>query len=69
MFQNMTLRPTELILSRRRLTLITLILSPYRSVHTLCLSYTNQSVNVVWGNNGCLFLDPHKHIKHYVERT
>ena len=29
-----------------------------RSKHSVC--YKNQSVNVVWGNNGCLFWDPHK---------
>jgi hypothetical protein len=29
--------------------------SPYRAVNTLRLSYTNQSVNVVQWNNGCLF--------------
>ena len=34
--------------------------SPYRAVNTLRLSYTNQSVNVVQGNNRCLFWDPHK---------
>jgi len=30
-------------------------LSPYRAVNKLPLCYTNQSVNVVYGNNGCLF--------------
>ena len=34
--------------------------SPYRAVNTLRLSYTNQSVNAVYGNNRCLFSDPHK---------
>ena len=34
--------------------------SPYRAVNTLRLSYKNQSVNVVLGNNRCLFSDPHK---------
>ena len=29
--------------------------SPYRAVNTLLLSYKNQSVNVVQGNDGCLF--------------
>ena len=29
--------------------------SPYRTVNTLRLSYTNQSVNAVYGNNRCLF--------------
>ena len=30
------------------------------AVNTLRLSYTNQSVNAVQGNNRCLFSDPHK---------
>jgi len=30
-------------------------ISPYRAVNTLRLGYKNQSVNVVYGNNGCLF--------------
>jgi hypothetical protein len=34
--------------------------SPYRAVNTLRLCYKNQSVNVVWGNNRCLFSDPPK---------
>jgi len=34
--------------------------SPYRAVNTLRLGYTNQSVNAVYGNNGCLLRDPHK---------
>jgi hypothetical protein len=34
--------------------------SPYRAVNTLRLGYTNQSVNVVKGNNRCLFSDPHQ---------
>jgi len=29
--------------------------SSYRAVNTLRLGYTNQSVNAVQGNNGCLF--------------
>jgi hypothetical protein len=33
---------------------------PYRAVNTLRLSYTNQSVNAVQGNNRCLFSDQHK---------
>jgi len=32
----------------------------YRAVNTLRLYYKNQSVNAVWGNNRCLFSDPHK---------
>ena len=32
----------------------------YRAVNTLRLSYTNQSVNAVQGNNRCLFSDLHK---------
>ena len=35
--------------------------SPYRAVNTLRLGYKNQSVNVVQGNNRCLFSDPHKY--------
>jgi len=31
------------------------IFSPYRAVNTLRLGYKNQSVNVVQGNNRCLF--------------
>ena len=34
--------------------------SPHRAVNTLRLGYTSQSVNVVLGNNRCLFGDPHK---------
>jgi hypothetical protein len=34
--------------------------SPYRAVNTLRLGYKNQSVNAVYGNNRCLFRDPHK---------
>jgi len=34
--------------------------SPYRAVNTLRLGYTNQSVNAVYGNNGCLFSDPYE---------
>ena len=33
---------------------------------TRCLCYKNQSVNVVEGNNGCLFSDPHKTHKYTV---
>ena len=40
--------------------------SLYRAVNTLYLCYTNQSVNVVLGNNGCLFWDPHKTHKYTV---
>ena len=29
-------------------------------LYRLNLSYKNQSANVVWGNNRCLFSDPHK---------
>jgi hypothetical protein len=29
--------------------------SAYRALNTFHLGYKNQSVNVVWGNNGCLF--------------
>ena len=32
----------------------------YRALNTLRPSYTNHSVNAVWGNNRCLFSDPHK---------
>ena len=39
---------------------------PYRAVNTLSLGYTNQSVNAVQGNNGCLFSDPHKTHKYTV---
>ena len=34
--------------------------SPYRAVSSLRLGYTNQSVNVVKGNNGWFFSRPHK---------
>ena len=40
--------------------------NPYRAVNTVRLSYTNQSVNAVWGNNRCLFSDPHKTHKYTV---
>jgi hypothetical protein len=36
-----------------------------RSKHTLS-SYKNQSVNFLYGNNRCLFWDPHKTHKHSV---
>jgi len=39
---------------------------PYCAVNTIRLGYTNQSVNVVQGNDGCLFSDPHKTHKHTV---
>jgi len=38
----------------------TYIFSPYRAVNTRRVGYKKQSVNVVQGNNRCLFLDPHK---------
>jgi len=34
--------------------------SPYRAVSSLRLDYTNQSVNVVKGNNRWFFSRPHK---------
>ena len=40
--------------------------SPYRAVSTFRLCYKNQSVNVVQGNNRCLFSDPHKTHKYTV---
>jgi len=40
--------------------------SPYRAVNTLYICYTNQSFNAVWGNNRCLFWDPHKTLKYTV---
>jgi len=40
--------------------------SPYRAVNTLRLGYRNQSVNAVYGNNRCLFSDPHKTHKYTV---
>jgi hypothetical protein len=40
--------------------------SLYRAVNTIRLGYTNQSVNVVWGNNRGLFRDPHKTHKYAV---
>ena len=40
--------------------------NPYHAVNTLRLSYKNQSVNVVQGNNRCLFSDPHKTHKYTV---
>ena len=42
------------------------ITRPYRAVNTLLLGYENQSVYVVWGNNRCLFSDPHKTHKYTV---
>jgi len=36
------------------------VLNPYRAVNILRLGYKNKSVNALWGNNGCLFSDPHK---------
>ena len=41
-------------------------LSPYRAVNTLRLGYTNQPVNVVLGDNRCVFSDPHKTHKYSV---
>ena len=35
-------------------------------VKRLNLGYNNQSVNAVWGNNCCLFSDPHKTHKYSV---
>jgi len=40
--------------------------SPYRAVNTFRLGYKNQSVNAVYGNNHCLFSDPHKTHKYTV---
>jgi hypothetical protein len=40
--------------------------SPYRAVNTLRLGYKIHSVNDVWGNNLCLFSDPHKTHKYTV---
>jgi len=40
--------------------------SPYRAVDTLRLGYKNQSVNIVQGNIGCLFSNPHKTHKYTV---
>jgi len=40
--------------------------TPYRAVNTLRLSYKIQSVNAVYGNNRCLFSDPHKTHKYTV---
>ena len=34
--------------------------SPYSTVNTPSLIYKNQSINVVYGNNRCLFWDRHK---------
>jgi len=38
----------------------------YRTVNTFLLGYKNQSVNAVWGNNSCLFRDPHKTLRYTV---
>jgi hypothetical protein len=43
-----------------------LAFSPYRAVNTLNAGYKKQSVNVVLGNNRCLFSDPHKTHKYTV---
>ena len=40
--------------------------SPYRAVNSFRLSYTNQSVSAVEGNNRCLFSDSHKTYKYTV---
>ena len=44
--------------TKRRL--LYLKIQAYRAVNTLRLGYKNQSVNAVYGNNRCLFSDPHK---------
>jgi len=49
-----------------KITQCSLKYSSYRAVNTLRLCYTNQSVNAVYGNNGCLFWDPHKIHKYTV---
>ena len=38
----------------------------YRAKNTLHLSYKNQPLNAVQGNNRCLFSDPHKTHKYTV---
>jgi len=40
--------------------------SSYRAVNTPCLSYKNQSVKAVYGNNRSLFCDPDKTHKYSV---
>jgi len=40
--------------------------SPYRAVNIPRLSYKNQPVNAVYGNNRCLFSVPHKTHKYTV---
>jgi len=42
------------------------LIKPYRAVNALRVVYKNQSVNVVWENNRCLFSDPHKTHKYTV---
>ena len=40
--------------------------SPYRAVNTFRLGYTTSQLMLYWGNNRCLFSDPHKTRKHTV---
>jgi len=40
--------------------------SSYRAVNTLCVGYKNQSVNVVYESNRCLFWDPYETYKYNV---
>jgi len=42
--------------------------SDHRALKGL-ISYKNRSVNAVYGNNRCLFSDPHKTQIHGVDRT
>jgi len=41
-------------------------LLPHRAVNTLLLNNKNQSLNIVYGNNRCLFSDPYKTRKYTV---